>query len=213
MNQEQVWNGGTNRVTRHINRRPAVNAHHASRFSEAIGLPLNRFVTVNFTCTACAPNETSHTFRKLLAERFAPWLRRTARNRVGVPPTYIWTIEAGGNQSAAHWLVHVPRGLQRAFEAKLGEWLTSLLGSDPDFGAVQVKPIHNLIGARRYALKGVDPAWGPHLGIRPSDQGVVIGKRSGFSRNLGPAARTRGGYRPRRMPPRTSAPAATPPNG
>jgi hypothetical protein len=166
-----------------------------------IGLPLNRFVTVNFNLAGCAGDRASHTFRKLLAERFAPWLRRAARNVRGIPPTYIWAMEAAGNQSAAHWLVHVPKGLHRAFEAKISDWLTSLMGNQPEVAAVKVQPIHNLIGARRYALKGVDPAWGPHLGVRPSDQGVVIGKRSGFSRNLGPAARSRSGYKPRRMPP------------
>lgn len=195
-----MGNHGTYRVTRHINRRPAVNLHHATRYCEMIGLPLNRFVTVNFSLTGCNDNHESHTFRKLLAERFAPWLRRTARNVQGIAPTYVWTMEAGGRQIAAHWLVHVPKDCARAFERKVADWLASLTGGTPDAGAIKVQPIHNVIGLRRYVLKGVDPAWATHLGVRHVDQGIVIGKRSGFSRNLGPCARQRGGYRPKRRP-------------
>jgi hypothetical protein len=108
MHREHLWNGGPYRVTCHINRRPAVNIHHAARYSELIGLPLNYFVTVNFTLTECSPDCASHTFRKMLAQRFAPWMRRTVSNTEVVKPTYVWTLEAGGRQFAAHWLLHLP---------------------------------------------------------------------------------------------------------
>ena len=163
-------------------------------------MPLNKMVTINLGQAGCEPKTAGRAFRKLLAERFAPWLRRTASKRVHVPPTYVWAIEAAGNQIAAHWLVHVPPRLQRAFENKLGPWLTSLIGAQPPASAVNVKTIYNLTGARRYILKGIDPSWAAHLKVRPVEQGTVVGKRSGFSKNLGPAARQRSGYRPRRGP-------------
>lgn len=200
MKGERLGNGGTYRVTRHINRRPAVNIHHATRYSVRIGLPLNRMVTINFNLTECRNDRAGHAFRKMLTQRFAPWLRRTSLNKLGTPPTYVWAVEGAGNQAAAHWLVHVPAGLQRAFEQKLRDWLTSLFGTPPEPTAVKVKPIHNLIGARRYILKGIDPGWADHLKVRAFDQGVVVGKRSGFSKNLGPTARQRGGYRPMKKP-------------
>lgn len=193
-------NYGTFRVTRHINRQPAVNLHHATRYCEMIGLPLNRMVTVNFALTGCNDNHESLTFRKMLTQRFAPWLRRSAPNALGVAPTYVWTMEAGGRQLAVHWLVHVPKGCARGFEQKIVDWVASLTGGSPDAGAIKVQPIYSLIGLRRYILKGIHPAWASHLGVRHEDQGIVIGKRSGFSRNLGPCARKRGGYRPRRRP-------------
>jgi hypothetical protein len=59
-------------------------------------------------------------------------------------------------------------------------------------------PIQKIVGATRYMLKGINPAWGPHLEVKPVPQGEIVGKRSGFSRNLGPAARKNGGYRPKR---------------
>lgn len=204
MNRDQLQNAGDRRVTHYINRRPAVNIHHATRFSERIGTPLNHFVTINFTCAGCDPEQAVALLRKMISQRFAPWLRRTAQTTVEIAPTYVWCMEAAGEQHAAHILVHIPDDLQKTFESHVERWLKGLLGVDElEPGTIKMKAVYNLIGVRRYMLKGVDPAWAKHLGIRAMEQGVVIGKRSAFSRNLGPAARQRGGYRPKRIPPRS----------
>ena len=195
--RERQWNGGSDRVTHFIRRYPAVNIHHATRYAERIGLPLNRFVTINFGLTACVPERVSSAFRKLLTERFAPWLRRSAGLKDALPPTYVWTIEAAGGQIALHWLVHVPQQIRSAFDRRLNGWVATLTGRPAEAGAINIKPIHNIVGLKRYVLKGTDPGWAKHLGVRAVPQGIVVGKRSGFSRNLGPAARKRGGYRPR----------------
>jgi hypothetical protein len=184
--------------TRHINRVPAVNIHHATRFAQRSGLPLNTFVTVNFTELGIN-DAASATLRKLLSQRFAPWLRRSAPIRVKPKPTYVWTIENTAATVAAHWLVHIPKGAKRAFGDMLVEWLAKLSGTRPNPRTVHIKRVYNLVGAKRYVLKGVNPAWAAHLGVRWSDQGMVNGKRSGFSRNLGPTARRAGGYVPRRQ--------------
>ena len=180
-----------------MERVPAVNIHHAARYAQRNDLPLNTMVTVNFTELGAA-TQASKLFRRLLAQRFAPWLRRSAPVRTRPPPTYVWTLENTATTTAAHWLVHIPKGVERVFAAKLSAWLESLSGNKPQGRTIQIKRVYNLIGARRYVLKGVNPAWAGHLGVRPSDQGVINGKRSGFSRNLGPAARKAGGYKPRR---------------
>lgn len=193
-------NTGAQRVSHHINRHPAVNLHHATRYCERIGLPLNRFVTVNFTAAGCDSAHASRVLQRLLAQRFAPWLRRSKANVSDVPPTYVWTLEAAGGQTAAHWLVHMPSRLARAFERKVPEWLFGLLGAPADASAVKIGPVYNLVGARRYILKGTSEPWAAHLGVQHVPQGLVTGKRSGFSRNLGPSARSRGGYAPRRAP-------------
>jgi hypothetical protein len=193
-------NSGALRRSHSINRRPAVNIHHATRYADTIGLPLNRFVTINLTLAACTEERAVRTFRKLLNERFCPWLRRTHNNDNEAVPTHVWTVEAAGGQIAAHWLVHVPKRLRASFPKMVAAWLGSVSGSKPPPEAVEVKPIHNLIGVKRYILKGTDAPWARHLGVMPIDQGEVIGKRSGFSRNLGPTARKAGGYVPRRVP-------------
>lgn len=186
------------RTTRHINRVPAVNIHHATRYAQRRDLPLNTFVTVNFSELGAGPG-ASRMLRKLLAQRFAPWLRRSAPINYRPEPTYVWTLENTSATVAAHLLVHIPKGASKVFRTKLAEWLEGLSGVRPHARAVQVKRVHNLVGAKRYVLKGINPAWAAHLGIRPSDQGIISGKRSGFSRNLGPTARRAGGYVPRRQ--------------
>ena len=76
-------------------------------------------------------------------------------------------MEAAGGQVAVHWLVHVPRGLRKAFERKLGEWLATLTGTAPEPQAIKVKPIYNPVGLRRYILKGTEPIWAEHLNVTP----------------------------------------------
>lgn len=196
MHREPIRNA-SDRSSRHINRVPAVNIHHATKYAQRQGLPLNRMVTVDFTELGVA-DRASRLFRQLLAQRFAPWLRRSAPVRAKSAPTYVWALESTAGTTAAHWLVHIPSGATRAFVAKLATWLEALAGNRPQERTIQVKRVYNLVGARHYVLKGINPAWASHLGVRPSDQGIVNGKRSGFSRNLGPAARKAGGYVPRR---------------
>src|SRR5690349_19025156 len=111
------------RVTSHINHVPAVNIHHATRFAQRSGLPLNTLVTINFTELDVAAS-ASRIFRKFLAQRFAPWLRRSAPSTA--KPTYVWAIENTAKTVAAHWMVHIPKRTRRAFVSKLVGWLEGL---------------------------------------------------------------------------------------
>jgi hypothetical protein len=199
MDRIRLSNVGARRASHFINRRPAVNIHHATKYADKIGVPLNRFITINFTLADCPRELAARLLQKMISQRFAPWLRRTAS--VKIPLTYVWTLEAAGGQMAAHLLVHIPKPLMTEFEARLRQWLCGLFGVEEiDSSVLHIRDVDNLVGAKRYLLKGIDPVWADHLAVRPVAQGMVIGKRSGFSRNLGPAARKRGGYKPRRRP-------------
>ena len=114
------------------------------------------------------------------------------------PPTYVWVLENAGEQAAVHWAVHIPRGLVREFRRSLPQWIAATVGGPVPHNTVKHRPIYNVTGLKRYMLKGMDAHFAPSWKIRPVPQGLVIGKRSGFSRNLGPAARARVGYRPQR---------------
>jgi hypothetical protein len=193
-----VKNEGAFRRSRHINRYPAVNIHHARRFSERAGMPFNWMVTINFGLGGIGPEDASHILQKLLAQRFAPWLRRSAANDNNLKPTYAWSLEAPYGSVSAHLLVHLPRSLAREFRERCKVWLEALAGTIVPLQAFDMRPVYNRIGATRYILKGIKPEWGNHLAINPISQGEIIGKRTGFSRNLGPAARERAGYKPKR---------------
>jgi len=209
------------RTSAHINRRPASNIHHAVRIAEYIGLPLNRFVTVNFELTGCGGTGASARFAKLRNNYFGKWARRPqAQHRaIAVPPTYVWVIERGGGQLAAHWLLHVPPNRFDAFEACLPAWIAAVAGEVLAPNAIHVRPAPTPRAASKYMLKGIDPAYAAFYGVRHEPQGIVRGRRSGMSRNLGPSVkrrlRERGEYRvarwPRSFPNRPAAPAPAAP--
>ena len=191
-------NTGRWRKTPFIRYKPASNLHHATRFAATLGQPLNQFVTINFTKCSHEGSDASFTFRALVSRRFAPWLRRHPRNRACKSPTHVWVVEHAGGQVAVHWAVHVPGGLIQEFRRRLPRWVSSLVGRRPDDSAIHCRPIDNITGLKRYMLKGIDPAWAAFFKVHAVDQGEIVGRRSGFSKNLGPAARRRAGYRPQR---------------
>lgn len=191
-------NGGSRRQSAQIGRKPAANIHHATRVAERIGYPLNQFVTINYSKTPCAADEATAMFRVLLASWFARWLRRHPKNKRGAPPAYVYAFEAAGGQIAVHWLVHIPRGLIREFWRLLPEWVEATAGPIDGPGAIKHRRVYRIVGAKRYVLKGMDPHFARAWKVRPSPQGIVIGRRSGFSRSLGPAARRTISYRPQR---------------
>jgi hypothetical protein len=193
-----MQNNGRARRSLHINRCPAVNIHHARRYAAALGVPLNWMVTVNFGLAGIDQGAASLALQKLLAQRFAPWLRRSAANDNGLKPTYVWSLEAPHGSVSAHLLLHLPSHLVRGFQDRLRFWLEGLAGNEMSVRVIDIRPVKNIVGATRYILKGISETWGPHLAIRPVAQGQIVGKRSGFSRNLGPTARKQGGYRPKR---------------
>jgi hypothetical protein len=193
------------RISHFIRRKPASNLHHATKYAAKIGCPLNTFVTINFAELGIDEKDVSSQFQKMVGQRFAPWLRRTAANNNGIRPTYVWSLEAASKRPAVHWMLHLPKSLISIFNKKLDRWVSQISSGDVSPQAIKTEKVNNDVGLKRYLLKGTDPQYAVCIGIRPTDQGIVIGKRSGFSRNLGPVARKAGGYKskPFRIYPRT----------
>jgi hypothetical protein len=205
---------GPTRTSTHIRRKPASNLHHAIRVAASLGLPLNLFVTLNFSEAGCQPENVSLKFSTLRERYFCRWLRDCRRGKPRIPPTFVWVLEAKGGCLAAHWLIHIPAVLQSKFTSLLPRWLATIanLASDPSV-TIHVRSAPTPKGAGRYMLKGMEPTMAVAYGVRHEPQGIVQGKRSGFSRNLGPAARRRHGYKPRpfRWYPHSSAATPTTP--
>lgn len=179
-----------------MNRKQASNFLPAPMFAEALGRPLNLFVTLNFHHTACPPEEVGAAFERLRDNHFTRWFRyhtkRVRRLRGPVPPTYVWTIENVAGHTHVHWLVHIPPILQQAFREKLPQWLEAVAGPVTiETSAVHVEPAERPAGLSRYMMKGIDPRYAKFYRIDHEPQGVVHGKRCGVSECLGPAARAR----------------------
>jgi hypothetical protein len=175
------------RKTHFINRKPAANILHAVNVAEIAGRSLNYFVTLNFLHTACPPEQASARFEKLRDNFFAPWLRRCApKGRKEAPPTFVWSLENTNGCLNCHWLVHLPAGRVEDFKERLPRWLEKVTGGILDVSAIHIRKAPTPRGAVKYLLKGIDPFYAPIYRIEASDQGEVMGNRSGFSRALGP---------------------------
>lgn len=172
----------------YIGRKPASNIYHGIKLANTLQLPLNLFVSINFTLTSCPVDNVSKAFQQL-RDTFAKWVTRPPallKNHKAAP-TYVWVIE---NPPSAHinvhWLVHVPEKRQADFKNRLIKWLHSVTGEILDDKSINIRKVYSARGVGSYMLKGIHPGVAVFYGIRPEAQGWIHGKRSGFSRNIGP---------------------------
>lgn len=172
-----------------INRKPASNLHHAIRIAEVINLPLNRFVTINFEHTTCTASNSTRAFQ-LLRRKFAKWVTRPPmRNEAArSPATFVWVMEKPLHRQHlnSHWLVHIPDTRLSEFENMLPKWLSKVAGEITDEAAIDVRCADTPRSAGKYMLKGMHPGWAEYFDIRHEPQGLIEGRRSGFTKNLGP---------------------------
>jgi hypothetical protein len=185
--------GARQRQSHFINRKPASHLYHAIRTAEAVGTPLNTFVTINFALTTCRPHAASKTFEQLRRGYFTLWLRRAAKRThlETRPSAYVWVLENAGGCLALHWLLYIPERLAIEFEAKLPYWLQAVGIDLQSPNAIKSVPAYAPRGLGRYMLKGIDPFYAAFYGVEHRSQGVVQGKRSGFSRGIGPCVRAK----------------------
>jgi hypothetical protein len=180
--------------------------HLAIEHAELIGQPLNAFLTVHWGKWS-SPIEKLGPFEVTTQRRqgrllicIRHWLVRR-----GARLTCVWALEAQHVGVHSHILIHIPRRKLAAFTREIPRWLgvgvlprdqwrqfnsktyTQAVGED---GIWRLDRIYNLVGLERYILKG---AQGARLGggIKYVPQGRIVGKRCGFSNNIGPAARER----------------------
>lgn len=166
-----------------------------------IGLPLNRFVTINWEA-AGVEDCTRATGRFL---KFASdWLRRH-RARLA----YVWVQERGPRVGQhVHILLHVPPALARRFSELQRGWLGAS-GARVAKGLIKTRPVGrtyraavsgpheayrvNLERVTRYMLKQakLPRTAASRIGIARGSQ--VIGKRCSTSENIGATARSRPG--------------------
>lgn len=163
----------------------------AAAYARALGLPLNRAITLAFKANNC-PYHTQVAlglFLKLACD----WLRTK-----GVRAAFIWVIENPSHADEhVHLLIHVPKYLCRDFSRLQRRWIGK---TKTYFGKGVVRTqafdesVPEMSKRLRYLLKGTDGETRQMLGIdHPGNQGCVEGKRSGISQSLGPTARYRAG--------------------
>jgi hypothetical protein len=187
-----LLNPGARRLTHAIKQPTVASVLNGTNFAAQSGRPLNTLVTLNFWQSACPEHEESNAFARLRDLRFTPFMGRPQK-RLGmeaVQPTYVWSLE---NPSGVHghWLVHIPEERRALFSQKLPGWFAEVTGGNVAEGALHIEEVYNPVGLVKYMLKGMDEVWAKTYKIAPEEQGPVVGKRAGTSRNIGKTARAR----------------------
>lgn len=171
------------RRSHHIGRKAGATLLHAPRTANAIGRPLNTFVTIDFWKLGSDAESLFHDFAALRSEWFQRW--SSYRDRNG-PPTYTYVHEAPNENPHTHWLVHVKPENRQEFELKLARWLARRSGLDAlPHGVLHVQDAR-AEGAKLYMAKGLDPRYATLWRIVAEDGGVIAHRRADTSRNLGP---------------------------
>jgi hypothetical protein len=180
------------RQSRVIRQPAAANLLNAVNLAQAKGLPLNQLVTINLRNAAVGVEDASRLLAGLRDDHMNPWLRRPQRRQglPGVQPTFVWSIE-NPDFVHIHMLVHVPAARLEAFHERMALWVAEAFGIDNDPVAYHARDAYGPPGAAKYMIKGLDPVAARLYGVQPSEQGLVVGKRCGFSENIGPTERRR----------------------
>jgi hypothetical protein len=180
--------------TMQIHLNAAENIIQAIGFSNQIGLPLNRFLTISWEHAQAVGRVHDNQGRFL--ERYMKWIRYYRSTGA-----YVWSIEQGrvwGYHS--HVLIHVPLKLIGSFKKSVPNWINGDVDQsghaktfdiqkiNAGYGIAQLNPLK---GITRYLLKAANDEVSEILSIRrePQKAGIVVGKRVGTSQNIGRAAR------------------------
>jgi hypothetical protein len=179
-----------------------INLAAAARHAAAIGLPLNRMITIHWQAAGLpllAMAKATGRFIDLMAKTLA---------RKGARTSWLWVHESGdGKGGHCHMLAHVPPALVDLMGRRQREWLRRITGQPYRRGVIHSKPIGgrlgleagnpdlhavNLQSALSYVLKGAatadaEPFAHPAHAREPG--GRIIGKRCGTSQNIGAKAR------------------------
>lgn len=184
----------------------------ASR-SIALGVPLNRFVTVHWGALSVSERNSFKATQELL-RRARDWLRDH-----GASVAWVWVRETSPQEpekgAHVHWLLHVPERLREAFLRRLRGWVlvSARQGVRYRAGAVHSRPVGDLGSEKRspeahranlravvaymvkgmaahdskIAAEGLSGIWAG-VGVEPpkaKSGGLVSGRRAGASRGLG----------------------------
>jgi len=195
-----TWGGARNSASRtswHLTLAQCRSLLAAAGHAERIGLRFNRHWTVHYQDAGIAEADAARFIGRLL--KLAGDYARTHEGRL----VAVWVREAGeGKGGHVHILLHLRADLP--LKGRTRRWVR-LAGGRCVKGVSVVRSIggrlqsadsgsehyaHNLAMVRSYLLKGAAHQAGKALGLRRyGENGFVVGKRCGWTQNVGRAAR------------------------
>lgn len=198
--KKSTWGGARNRkdrVSTELSQQQAEGILKAMAVAELKGMPLNRHWTVDYALSGIPDGEGAAFVGKLLG-----FCNRYARAREGKFAA-VWVREVGERNGAhVHIAMHLPADwklghlTRKWIKAAGGRYLAgnsrirSIGGSlrCPDTNPCKYRANQEALG--NYLVKGSGPCVADELGLeRLKPSGAIIGKRCGWTQNLGAAAR------------------------
>ena len=200
--QRGSWGGARNRADRaslYLSARKVIDMIDAANFAERIGLAFNRHWTVHYEGAGIAERDGAAFVGRLLA------LVRKAVRRHGGELAALWVRENGdGKGGHVHVLLHLPNGM--TLHNRTRRWIKAA-GGQPVRRVSRVRTIGgrlnnaNVGGAGyranadavlAYLVKAASIETGRALALpRHGEGGQIIGKRAGWTENIGQTARDR----------------------
>lgn len=195
----ESWGGARNRADRTstaLSQHQAEGLLKAMAFADLIGLPLNRHWTVDYERAGIPDSQGAAFIGRLLAHA-----ARNARAR-GHGFAAVWVREVGKRNGAhAHIALHLPADVRLGNQPRKwvvaagGRFLTGInrvrsIGGSLRCASSNPKRYQaNLEALGNYLVKGSGPAVQDELGLeRLKPGGAIIGKRCGWTQNIGSKA-------------------------
>lgn len=172
----------------------------AARHADLIGLPFTRMISIHWEAAGVPLDGMAKA-----TGRFTDFLTK-ALARHGSGTALLWAHENGESKGGhLHLLVHAPADLVLILTGLQISWLRRITGRAYRKRVIRSDPIGGRLGleignpdlhasnrdvALAYVLKGADAAAAAQFGLeRLEPGGLVIGKRCGWSQNIGAKAR------------------------
>lgn len=176
------------------------NLINAARHADAIGLPLNRMITIHWEAADLPLNAMAGATGRFID------LMTKALVRHGSKTSWIWVHEGGHTKGGhCHLLVHIPADLVPIVTRLQKRWLRTITGRPYRARVIHSVPIGgrlgmevsnralylmNLATSLAYVLKGASHDAASRYGLTRLERGgYIIGKRCGTSQNIGMKSR------------------------
>lgn len=189
------------KTTSYIGKKGAQTLYYAAKVADYIHLPLNYFITINFSETDISALQINDAFLKF-KRQLTRWLLSSSKYKEAIEPTFAWVFEnciSGRGCDVideyhnihVHLAIYIPKGYEDNIVAKVKSLLEKItVINERTFYLANTIENPSL----SYFIKGCHPDYIDIYGRGREYiyQGIIPGdRRSGTTRNIGPEARKR----------------------